>query len=49
MATTFPLPNAQTRRRIKKVARPNDMQFDAAAVVNRLYAQFPIDMERLAE
>lgn len=38
-----------TGRRIKKVARPGNRRVSAADVVDRLYAQFPTDMAKLAE
>ncbi len=38
-----------TGRRIKKVAKPGNRNVNAADVVDRLYAHFPMDMAKLAE
>lgn len=50
MASSFILPDTQIRRtRVKKIARPVRTRITANDVVDRLYAQFPTDMARLAE
>jgi len=50
VATNFILADPQTRRtRVKKIARPQRTRISPNDVVDRLYAQFPLDMARLAE
>jgi len=44
-----PAKEPDQRLRVKKVALPNQVEVCPSDVVDRLYANFPADMARLAE